>query len=519
MTRQLLIEKLTAIHAIDNSLFKLAIDADLSIQVYPKSIHKSADVYFLIGKIGPAKHLYVISLEKQSDMLDGFVGKVQPGDHEFVIKQCELDHANAESIRGIFSFTRPVLIGLHNSFGYGDRLGIANPAHVRAAMESKMKPILAQQSIRELQRTARQPEEVMDAASWAVFQEGYHEGFGSDADHLKTEEDIDLMVKAGFTMFTIDPSAFVINEADSMSADALIERAKSLPWSQLNDTVDGFLKRYEGQTIEVTKDFALRPTREQVLRGLVKYGGVIAHTAKLYSYLETTYPEHPREVEVSVDETESVTSPFEHLLVASELKRLGVALVSLAPRFVGDFEKGIDFKGDVKQFKEEYIKHLKISEKFGPYKLSVHSGSDKFSVYEAIGSIDAGRVHVKTAGTSYLEALRTIAAVSPALFREIYDFSRSNYEVEKKTYHVSAQLQKAPASVQLSDSDLLHLFDQNDARQVLHVCFGKVLTTKIEDGSYLFRNRIMQCLRENESKHYEFLTKHFRRHLHPFAAL
>ncbi len=78
--------------------------------------------------------------------------------------------------------------------------------------------------------------------------------------------------------------------------------------------------------------------------------------------------------------------------MASELKRLGVKIVSLAPRFIGDFEKGIDYKGDIELFKEEYLKHVKISEYFGSYKISLHSGSDKFGVYKAIGSIKA-RLH------------------------------------------------------------------------------------------------------------------------------
>ncbi len=519
MNRQQIIEKLTAAHGKDNSLFDLAIGAASTIKVYPKSIHSAAGAYFFIGKVGHEKYLYMISADKKSGLVDRFEGRAVSNDEGVAIQQCELSHQNAEAIRGLFSFTRPVVVGIHNSFGYGDRLGLANPAHVRAAAESNLKPILAQQSIRELQRTARKPEEVMDAATWAVFQEGYHNGFGSDADHLKTPEDIDLMAKAGFTMFTIDPSAFVINEADTLPMGDLLKKAKQLPWADLKDSFENFMQRYENHPIEVTADFTLRPTREQVLRGLVKYGGVIAHTEKLYTYLKTTYPDHPREVEVSVDETDSVTSPFEHVLVTSELKRLGVTLVSLAPRFVGSFEKGIDFKGDLKVFKEEYVKHLKISEKFGPYKLSVHSGSDKFSVYSAIGSTKDGRVHVKTAGTSYLEALRTIAATNSDLFREIYDFSRSNYETEKKTYHVSAQLQKAPLSSQPSDSELLKLFDQNDARQVLHVCFGKVLTTKDSGGGYLFRERILQCLKENEETHYEFLLNHFRKHLRPFAGL
>ena len=75
-------------------------------------------------------------------------------------------------MQNIFPFTNAVVIGLENSFGFGDRLGLANPAHLRTVLKSEFKPILAQQSIRELTRTNRTPAEVMEAAVWAVFQEG-----------------------------------------------------------------------------------------------------------------------------------------------------------------------------------------------------------------------------------------------------------------------------------------------------------------------------------------------------------
>jgi tagaturonate epimerase len=211
-----------------------------------------------------------------------------------------------------------------------------------------------------------------------------------------------------------------------------------------------------------------------------------------------------------------LTTPFEHAFIASELNRLGVKIVSLAPRFIGDFEKGIDYKGDINLFKQEYLKHVKITEYFGSYKISLHSGSDKFDVYAAIGSLNRGFTHVKTAGTSYLEAIRVIAAKEKELFREILDFSRVEYEKEKQSYHVSADINKVKSSGELGDEELLGLFTQNDARQVLHVTFGKVLTTQLEDGSYLFRDKILDCLVREEETHYQYLITHFKKHLSPF---
>lgn len=501
----------------DNQPVDIAISQESTLQIYPMSINKVGEDFLFLARSGREKYLYVVSTDgRLSDKFEGKVESSSVAEKDYSVKRCPMHHRNADIVRELLTFSRPRLMGIDDSIGLGDRLGIANPGQLRSLEGSGMKVILAQQSIRELERTQREPEEVMDAATWAVFQEGYKRGFGADADHLKTPADIDRMVAAGFTMFTIDPGEFVVNEADQLALKELTEKVNDLPWTALSDDLEGFLKRYKDRTIRVSEDLLLQPGEEEVMRGLLKYGRVITHTCHMYGYVKETYPDHPAEFELSVDETDSVTSPFEHYLVANELKRLGVQLISLAPRFVGDFEKGIDYKGDLVTFKREYIKHVQISEALGPYKISIHSGSDKFKVYEVIGSLGLGSVHVKTAGTSYLEALRTVASQAPDLFREILDFARGLYESEKRTYHVSAQLDRVPAGGDLSDSELLVLFDQDDARQVLHVTFGKVLTSRDNQDHLLFRNRVMDCLQANESVHYDNLNKHFQRHLKPF---
>lgn len=501
-----------------NQVQSFHLSEEALINIYPKSICQKNHALFFIAQVGYEKFLFVVE-QNRTDILDPFEGEVlltPVFQEEYKLKRCPLVHSNAKLVRELFEFTRPGLIGVSNSFGFGDRLGLANPAHLRAVAGTGFRVVLAQQSIRELQRTRRTPQEVLDAATWAVFQEGYHDGFGADADHLKTTEDIDRMVRAGFTMFTIDPGEFVVNEADHLSIKELQARAQDLPWEILQNSPENFIARYDGQTFHIDDDFTLQPSKHEILKALIKYGGVLAHTVKLYRYFQQKYSGRPAEFELSVDETESVTSPFEHFLVVNELKRLGVELVSLAPRFVGDFEKGIDYKGDLKQFKQQYLQHVKIAEKLGPYKISVHSGSDKFQIYETIGSLQQGSVHVKTAGTSYLEALRTVAATNPSLFREILDFARTQYDSEKATYHVSASVDNVPEAQKCSDVDLMKLFEQNDARQVLHVTFGKVLTEKDQNNTYRFRDRILQCLKENEDTHYAFVEKHFRRHFKPF---
>ena len=491
-----------------------------SLDLYPRSVVAAGDALLFMGRGTPGRRLYVVAPpgDEISDRFDGTCLK-WAFDGEDQVRRCRLTHENAVVIRDLLDWTRPRVLGLADSFGLGDRLGIAGPAHLRSMLGSGFEVVLAQQSIRELERTERTPDEVMDAATWAVFREGWRSGFGADADHLKTPADVDLMAGAGFTMFTVDPGDHVVDAADEMSVGELRAAASDLPWGELHESLDGVLERFVGQRFEIGSNLVLEPTTEEVLRGLVKYGAALAHVAAMYRRIVEVMGKRPFEIEVSVDETASVTSPFEHWLVASELKRLGVEWVGLAPRFVGDFEKGIDYRGDLEVFRREYLKHLAIAETFGPYKISIHSGSDKFGVYRTIGEIGAEGVHVKTAGTSYLEALRAVAACDPGLFSEILDFARSLYEHERRTYHVSGRLERVPAADSLDDATLLALLDDEDARQVLHVTFGRVLTERGPDGRTIFKDRIVSCLEDNEDVHFGNLVTHFKRHTQPFGRI
>lgn len=500
---------------LSNEKFLVNIGPD-EVLTYENSFHKQDDNLFFTGTIANEKYLFIAATKDSKELLNKFEGSILETGEEISIKKCVKSHNNVKVIQELFDFTNPKVVGLKNSFGFGDRIGLANPAHLRSLNATDdFAPILAQQSIRELSRTIRKAKEVMDAAVWAVMQEGWTAGFGSDADHLKTTEDIDTMVNAGFTMFTFDPGEHVVNEADTMSIDELEKYISDLQWDSSSSTSE-VLQKYSEKEISVDNEFTLSPSKEDSLRAIVKYGKSILHIKMMYSYLKATYPEVDVEIEVSVDETESVTTPFEHFFMVNELTQLGVEFVSIAPRFIGDFEKGIDYKGDLGIFKEEYLKHIAIAEHFGNYKISLHSGSDKFSVYEVIGSLNKGYTHVKTAGTSYLEALRVAASADEKLFREIFDFAQANYEHEKKTYHVSADLNKVKKGSEYSKEELADLLNQDDARQIFHVTFGLVLTIKNNDGKYIFRNRIYNCLEVNEELHYKYLVKHFRRHLDPF---
>jgi tagaturonate epimerase len=267
-------------------------------------------------------------------------------------------------------------------------------------------------------------------------------------------------------------------------------------------------QRYLGRSFEV-EDLCLTFTQNSLARSAAKYGRALAHAAFMFHHLAKVMGSRAFEFEVSVDETETPTSPLEHFFVASELKRLGVRWVSLAPRYVGRFEKGVDYIGDLGQMDAELAQHAAIARALGPYKLSIHSGSDKFSVYPLFVRHAGSHVHLKTAGTSYLEALRAIAGVDPAFFREILAVARARYPEDRATYHVSAELDKVPRPEQIADEALAGVLDQFDGREVLHVTFGSVLDK--------FGDRLLDTLDAHEEAYYAALEAHFRRHLAAFV--
>jgi tagaturonate epimerase len=257
-------------------------------------------------------------------------------------------------------------------------------------------------------------------------------------------------------------------------------------------------------------------------RAAAKYGRAVAHVAAMYRHLLQAAGDRPVELEVSVDETDTPTTPAEHIYIALELRRLGVRWISLAPRYVGRFEKGVDYIspagdiGETASFAADFGLHAAIARQFGPYKLSLHSGSDKFSVYSIAMEATQGLVHLKTAGTSYLEALRAVAVVAPAQFREIYAFARERYETDRASYHVSARLDRAPQPESLTEADLPTLLDQFDARQILHIAFGSVLTARTPTGERRFYGPLVELLRTHSERYAANLEAHFLRHLLPF---
>ncbi len=419
---------------------------------------------------------------------------------------------------------RPVPLGRDPSFGFGDRIGLATPGHVEALNRAggDIRPIFPQQSIREMTRTGRTPRQVMDDACFGMLAAGCDVPTGADADHLKGPDDVDSTVEAGFTFFTIDPSDSVDGKADDYPLEELHARyqrfAGDFDWVQ----------RYGGESIKLDTGRTIELNDEMVMRAVVKYGQAVRHAVDLADYIRKQAGRGNYEIELSVDETPQPTTLAEHYIIADQLNRGGVKkLVSLAPRFVGDFEKGVDYKGDVSAFEASLADHAAIAEMMGPYKLSLHSGSDKLSIYPALGRITKGRFHVKTAGTSYLEALRVVARCEPKLFRRIVDFARQRYDTDRATYHVSADVESVPAPADVAGEtklEQLYLERWEDTpadrimgftapgRQILHCTFGSVLTNKD------LAPQVRQVLEANLDTYTEVLAVHFAKHLEALNA-
>ncbi len=470
---------------------------------YSASVSTAGDVVlWLDGK----KKLNLVA-PPDSRVLDNFKGEVGSSENDLVHLKAVKSHENAAALLELLPNLKPTPLGLKTSAGFGDRLGVATPGHARALQQvgGTIAPIFAQQSIREMTRTIRTPADVMADATWGAFQAGWREPVGADADHLKTLSDSDACAAAGFSFYTVDPGEFVNDAAETADAAALQEAFDALPWDALETTPTDFMGLYKGSFDLETQTLDLTP--KAVTRAAVKYGAAVAHVVEMYRHLKAK--NIPFELEVSVDETAHPTSFVEHAVIASELKRLGVEWVSLAPRYVGRFEKGVDYIGDLDELKRNLTVHAEVARALGPYKLSLHSGSDKFGVYGIVAEATCGLVHLKTAGTSYLEALRVVARVAPELFREVLEHSRERFEYDRKSYLLSCDPARVPSAESLKDAELPGLLEQTDARQVLHVTYGSVLDR--------FKPELMGVLEAHEEAHYETLARHFEKHLRPFV--
>jgi len=469
------------------------------VRVYPRSLQTHGATRVLMIRDGGEKKLAAAG---SGPLFDDLAGEVRDG-----LKLCGLSRENRLVLNRYFPFTVPRAFGKRTAtIGLGDRLGRAGPGQLRAVRGRNVRPVLAQQSVRELTLTGRTFEDILDAAAFAVFQEGYTEGFGADGDHLKREEDIRTALGLGFTMLTLDCSDMIDNGAAVADAEEVRRRYDALPGS--------VRRHYESAYLDKTfraGEYELRFDESRLMRDVLVYHRAIEFMVYIY---ETYIRNAGREIdfEISIDETMTPTTPESHFLVASELAAAGADLFSMAPRFIGEFQKGIDYIGDKAEFERQLAVHAAIADHFG-YKLSIHSGSDKFSVFPAIGRHTRGRFHIKTAGTNWLEAVRIIARANPGLYRRMHRYALERFEDAKAYYHIGADPAKIAPLDRTEDAALPAYLNDDNARQVLHISYWLILQGKDDKGAYLLRDEFFRTLDAHEEEYARALEAHIGRHL------
>lgn len=419
----------------------------------------------------------------------------------------QLNEKNNDALAKRFQWMRPTSRRNYKyTFGLGDRLGNASDAHLRLFKGRGIMPVLAQQSIRELVLMHRTNTDVFQSASWAVFEEGFTYGWGADGDHVKTPYEVDYAVKIGCSMITLDCTEEINNDIVNLKDDELDKRFNTLDPDQINYFNDTYLNK----TFDLGNGRSVKFTKHDVEESVLTFYDAILFAAGIYKKFVVPYN---LDFEISMDETPYQTTNPNHFFFANELHRRGITPTTMAPRFYGEFQKAIDYIGDTKRFEREYVIHEAIAEHFG-YKLSIHSGSDKLSVYEIIGRVSKQHGwHVKTAGTNWLEALRVIAHKDPAFMLELYKFSYENLDDVKDFYVFNAQTDgTAPKPASMTTENVMDLLDNDDARQILHTMYGSIMNLK-HNYHYVYRDKFWNILLKNQALYDKYLNIHIAEHL------
>ena len=305
------------------------------------------------------------------------------------------------------------------SFGMGDRFAHQAKAQLRACLKAAERGVdvtpVWNKSFREHSIVGSEPPSVLAAADAAVKELGWDKSFHVDADHIRLDT-VDGFIETS-DFYTLDVADSIGEAAADEDVRAFVERHAELV-GRLE--IPGISEPFE-------------TTREEIERIARKFLKAVQDAGRIYRHVAATKGEGNFIAEVSMDETDTPQTPPELLVILAAIADEGIPAQTVAPKFTGRFNKGVDYVGDVAQFEKEFnediavIAHAVKSYDLPPnLKLSVHSGSDKFSIYEpirkALARTGAG-IHVKTAGTTWLEEIIGLAEAGGgglALAKEIY---------------------------------------------------------------------------------------------------
>lgn len=375
------------------------------------------------------------------------------------------------------------------SFGFGDRIGIGTRIHAELAKKYDIFPIFAQQSGREISKIGRNCQNVLKNASAGVLQSGYNGPWGADADHIRDNKWLLKFLNNGFlpySMFTIDTFDY-INATDTKVDD---NRFKDRLYKA---------KKYIGENYTFAK-YRFTYTQDSIYEIVLKYYRAIDFLIDCYNTIKEKIPEF--DFEPAFDEKGIDTTPEEHYYLASELIGEGINFTSFAPKFPGIFEKGIDYIGDVDNFIDKLKIHKEISGYFSSYKLSLHSADDKLKVIGPFAQVLQGRFHIKTSGSTWMEALRTLSQCNTDLFKEITGLALENAEKNSKAYFLNLDFKKIKDLLKIRN--LEELINMDQTRQLLHISYGTVLKKYMDD--------IRKSLFINEEKFTSNVIKNYKRY-------
>ena len=305
------------------------------------------------------------------------------------------------------------------SFGVGDRFSHQGKAQLTAILKAKRQGLnivpVWNKSHREHTIIGTKPSDARNEADEAIKACSWDEPYFVDADHINLTNVGEFIDVCDF--FTIDVADYISKPADK-------------------DRIREFVKNNEqfiGSVAIPSINETFQITSEQIAAAANKYLGAIVEAGKIYRHIVHAKGTDDFVTEVSMDETSQPQSPIEMLFILAAIAREEIPCQTIAPKFTGRFNKGVDYVGDIEKFAEEFNEDLAVIafavSEFAlltNLKLSIHSGSDKFSIYkpmkEAIQKFDAG-LHLKTAGTTWMEELIGLAMAGGdglALAKEIY---------------------------------------------------------------------------------------------------
>src|SRR6266850_600327 len=305
------------------------------------------------------------------------------------------------------------------SMGIGDRFAQQGRAQLSAFVRAKDLGVevipVWNKSNREHNIVHSEPASVRAEADSAVRTLNWRGQYCVDADHIGLKTVDRFLSPSDF--FTIDVADFIGKGAEESSLRPFVESQKKLIGSLKIEGISGSLDVTAARVEGIAK----------------KYLFAVQEAGKVYRYIAAAKGGEEFVAEVSMDETDAPQTPVELLFILAAMGREKIPLQTIAPKFTGRFNKGVDYVGDLSQFEREFNDDLAVIafavREFGlpaDLKLSVHSGSDKFSIYapirRAIRRTGAG-LHVKTAGTTWLEELIGLAAAGDdglELAKEVY---------------------------------------------------------------------------------------------------